>query len=188
MSSTTLDTDDHRRKRLRKGTNSCWECKLRRVMAWLSSAIITSQPTPGKRRKVRCEVNPHSAAICAGCVSRGTACVSQEYPEEHAASGNTQLGERIGRLEIMLQDLATKFESHRSDMQRSSEIQGSTFGVLTPRSLVSLESYGTHPALSVSDNVVVSNPVHVTSHKLILLARSSRGCKSAESALFQCAR
>ncbi|KAF2122084.1 hypothetical protein BDV96DRAFT_562891 [Lophiotrema nucula] len=53
-----------KRRRLRKGTHSCWECK---------------------RRKMRCTFDPLvDATVCNGCRRRGSQCVSQEVPEEDA--------------------------------------------------------------------------------------------------------
>ncbi len=55
-----------KRRRLRKGTHSCWECK---------------------RRKVRCILDPLNDAItCKGCRRRGSQCISQEFPEELSLS------------------------------------------------------------------------------------------------------
>jgi hypothetical protein len=51
-----------KRRRLRKGTHSCWECK---------------------RRKTKCITNLLlGTTTCNGCRRRGTQCVSQEFPEE----------------------------------------------------------------------------------------------------------
>jgi hypothetical protein len=47
-----------KKRKIRKGTFSCWECK---------------------KRKTRCELEPGSNATCAFCQRRGLACVSQEY-------------------------------------------------------------------------------------------------------------
>src|SRR4051812_1182549 len=60
------DTDSHanvqsKRRRVRKGTHSCWECK---------------------RRKVKCLLDPLDHSTCNGCRRRGTKCVSQEYPDD----------------------------------------------------------------------------------------------------------
>ncbi|KEF57114.1 uncharacterized protein A1O9_07304 [Exophiala aquamarina CBS 119918] len=50
-----------KRRKIRKGTQSCWECK---------------------RRKIRCTFNAPTEAICDGCRSRQTRCISQEFCEE----------------------------------------------------------------------------------------------------------
>lgn len=50
-----------KRRKVRKGTLSCWECK---------------------RRKTRCSLATSSADICDGCRSRGIKCISQGLPDE----------------------------------------------------------------------------------------------------------
>ncbi|KAI9158033.1 Dehydrocurvularin biosynthesis regulator [Paramyrothecium foliicola] len=49
-----------KRRKLRKGTQSCWECK---------------------RRKIRCTFTISAGSVCDGCRSRQTNCVSQEFPD-----------------------------------------------------------------------------------------------------------
>lgn len=49
-----------KRRKLRKGTFSCWECK---------------------RRKTRCEFQPASSPVCVSCKCRKLPCISQEFPE-----------------------------------------------------------------------------------------------------------
>jgi hypothetical protein len=52
------------RRKVRKGTHSCWECK---------------------RRKMKCRFDPRIAsASCNGCRRRGSPCISQEFPEDLA--------------------------------------------------------------------------------------------------------
>lgn len=74
-----------KRRKLRKGTHSCWECK---------------------RRKMKCIFDPaKNSTICNGCRRRGSKCVSQDFPEEasldgierahlHTRSNNTIYGKR----------------------------------------------------------------------------------------------
>ncbi|KAF1962480.1 hypothetical protein CC80DRAFT_462617 [Byssothecium circinans] len=52
-----------KRRKVRKGTFSCWECK---------------------RRKMRCIVDPPNTA-CNSCYRRGSRCVSQEFPEDQSS-------------------------------------------------------------------------------------------------------
>ncbi|KAF2124244.1 C6 zinc finger domain-containing protein [Dothidotthia symphoricarpi CBS 119687] len=60
-----------KRRRLRKGTHSCWECK---------------------RRKMKCIFDaPTDANICHGCKRRGSQCISQEFPEEASANARTRV-------------------------------------------------------------------------------------------------
>lgn len=59
--STSLNVESEaKRRKLRKGTHSCWGCK---------------------RRKIKCTFKPPADAICVGCSRRGVACVNQEFPE-----------------------------------------------------------------------------------------------------------
>ncbi|KAK3317569.1 C6 zinc finger domain-containing protein [Cercophora scortea] len=66
-----------KRRRLRKGTHSCWECK---------------------RRKMKCIFDTlTNATVCNGCRRRGSQCVSQEYPEDEvpvSAAGDRRGGYR----------------------------------------------------------------------------------------------
>ncbi|KAF2656518.1 hypothetical protein K491DRAFT_373253 [Lophiostoma macrostomum CBS 122681] len=64
--SNSLQTQEHgtKRRKVRKGTKNCWECK---------------------RRKVRCMFSSANASTCDNCQRRGSTCVSQEY--EDAPSG-----------------------------------------------------------------------------------------------------
>lgn len=50
-----------KRRKVRKGTQSCWECK---------------------RRKTRCSFATPTEAICDGCRSRRTKCISQEFCDD----------------------------------------------------------------------------------------------------------
>ncbi|KAL4789353.1 hypothetical protein BDV19DRAFT_397147 [Aspergillus venezuelensis] len=55
-----MDTLNKRRK-IRKGTTSCWECK---------------------RRKVRCSLVDHPDRVCTACHRRGKQCVTQDLPDQ----------------------------------------------------------------------------------------------------------
>jgi hypothetical protein len=57
---------EQRRKRLRKGTRSCWECK--RISGWETTIFWR---IAGKRRKIRCQLSSEDVAVCSGCVARG---------------------------------------------------------------------------------------------------------------------
>lgn len=85
----TADEDDERkakRKKLRKGTRSCWECK---------------------RKKIKCIFKSDGNVKCETCFRRGTNCVSQDLPDE-ALPGGDQLHDRLGRVESLLTDLTEK--------------------------------------------------------------------------------
>lgn len=75
-----------KRRKIRKGTRSCWECK---------------------RRKIRCIFASSHDVTCLGCQRRRATCVSQDMPEElsPARKGNRHLGERIARVEDFMNEL-----------------------------------------------------------------------------------
>ncbi|TVY29684.1 Transcription factor [Lachnellula hyalina] len=115
------------RKRVRKGTRSCWECK---------------------RRKIKCQLSSEDVPVCSGCLTRGTTCLSQEYPEEREPSSNTQMGERLGRVERLLETLVAKVTQYEEEDKVQQDI-------LTP------ESMGTEdltPYTSASSGVSQETP------------------------------
>lgn len=75
-----------KRRKIRKGTSSCWECK---------------------RRKVRCTFAAASDSVCISCQRRGTNCLSQEFPEEASSPEDRarHVGDRIGRVEALVDKL-----------------------------------------------------------------------------------
>ncbi|MCJ1401941.1 hypothetical protein MMC11_005158 [Xylographa trunciseda] len=81
-----VDGPESKRRKVRKGTQSCWECR---------------------RRKVRCIFAATSEAACENCRRRGTACNSQEHPEEATPSaGSNRVEARLGRVEELIEHLA----------------------------------------------------------------------------------
>lgn len=92
-----------KRRKVRKGTRSCWECK---------------------RRKIRCILTSPDDAVCLGCQQRRVTCVSQEVPETFspAVKGNRHLSDRISRVEEALQDLLSgKDICHTNHVQAQTE-------------------------------------------------------------------
>lgn len=75
-----------KRRKTRKGTRSCWECK---------------------GRKVRCTFASLTDAVCISCSKRSTECVSQEFPDERTPPAKSRLvGDRFLRVETMIAQLA----------------------------------------------------------------------------------
>lgn len=72
-----------RRRQIRKGTQSCWECK---------------------RRKVRC-IFVLNHTTCNHCRRRGTTCIGQEYPNKPVSSNDDQIESRLTRIEDILERL-----------------------------------------------------------------------------------
>ncbi|KAH8733094.1 hypothetical protein GQ44DRAFT_696913 [Phaeosphaeriaceae sp. PMI808] len=79
---------DSKRRKIRKGTTSCWHCK---------------------KRKVKCTFDETSDTECIACRRRGAPCVSQEQPDEefknHAESNHDLLLDRMQRVETLLEQL-----------------------------------------------------------------------------------
>ncbi|KAJ5549106.1 hypothetical protein N7513_006340 [Penicillium frequentans] len=97
-----------KRRKIRKGTKSCWECK---------------------QRKMRCVyADPSSPAdadaICIGCQRRGSKCVSQEFEfvdgRENAGNlekkgrhhKNGKDKDRVARVEALVEQLIRKVDRH----------------------------------------------------------------------------
>ncbi|KAK1624401.1 hypothetical protein BDP81DRAFT_357380 [Colletotrichum phormii] len=74
-----------KRRKLRKGTQSCWECK---------------------RRKARCTFSPSTQDVCDGCKRRGSDCVSQEVTDLPPPPGsNKHIVDRLGQVEALVRQL-----------------------------------------------------------------------------------
>ncbi|KAF2967867.1 hypothetical protein GQX73_g5697 [Xylaria multiplex] len=107
-----------KRRKLRKGTRSCWECK---------------------RRKVRCTFAFPSDTVCVECRRRGTNCLGQEMPVEDTVqlpneSAHRQMSDRMIRVESMIEHLVRvvgssnataaiddKYETNREPLQDASQ-------------------------------------------------------------------
>ncbi|KAF9250220.1 transcriptional regulator family: Fungal Specific TF [Penicillium roqueforti] len=86
---------DQPRKKIRKGTRSCWQCK---------------------HRKVRCIFVSDSEQSCKECLARGLPCRSQELPEPEnpRESDRTYLNERMARVENLLEKLLIRVDGGNS--------------------------------------------------------------------------
>lgn len=75
-----------KRRKVRKGTKSCWECK---------------------RRKIRCIFPSSDDGNCLSCQRRRAPCVSQDLPEDlsPARIGNRHLGARISKVEDLMKEI-----------------------------------------------------------------------------------
>ncbi|KAL8937394.1 MAG: hypothetical protein Q9216_004447 [Gyalolechia sp. 2 TL-2023] len=84
-------SDSHPRKRMRKGTHSCLECR---------------------RRKIRCIFEP-DANICNRCLTKGQGCTEQEYGDAKAygADKRKSVRERTSELEGMINQILTKLDT-----------------------------------------------------------------------------
>lgn len=87
-----------KRRKVRKGTISCWACN---------------------RRKVRCVFTLDTNTACDNCIRRKTSCVSQEYIdaeqlELHKKRKETGVEARLSRVEEVLQQLLQKADATRT--------------------------------------------------------------------------
>jgi hypothetical protein len=112
----------------------------------------------GKRRKVRCQLSSEDVPVCSGCLARGTTCLSQEYPEERDPSNGTQVGERLGRVELLLETLVAKISAYEEEEKSQKILTPESVGndVLSPFSTTAVAE--TSPYLSLFDNTVVRIP------------------------------
>lgn len=98
MNSPSPEPDPKRRK-MRKGTKSCWDCK---------------------KRKVKCTFDATSDTVCIGCRRRGAPCVGQQLSEEefqaqYQADGTGDLLlRRLQRVEALLEHLVEKDQPKKS--------------------------------------------------------------------------
>jgi hypothetical protein len=156
--SSTSPEPDLKRRKLRKGTRSCWDCK---------------------KRKVKCTFESATESVCIACRRRGAPCVGQEHPEAEykAEDGRDQLSEHVVRVEALLEDLIKKF-SHYVERDRNwaesrpSERQKS--GVFTPFSdIQSTDSFVT--LVSALESIIYYTRTF-TDHQLIgtLFSRKQR--------------
>lgn len=89
MAMTPAQVSEARRRKVRKGTHSCWECR---------------------RRKIRCQYAAPDDTICIGCRTRGSSCRSQEFPDESPSPQQVpekKVTQRLDRLEGMMEQLMT---------------------------------------------------------------------------------
>ncbi|KAI1107084.1 hypothetical protein F4804DRAFT_340088 [Jackrogersella minutella] len=112
-----------KRRKIRKGTHSCWECR---------------------RRKTRCQYSSPAATVCIGCEARGTTCMSQEFSDEQPPSSERGLSLRMSRVESMLEKIVERIapgsyapsqldnQHHTSPASAEDELDASSPDLLRP--------------------------------------------------------
>ncbi|KAI1261300.1 hypothetical protein F5Y18DRAFT_402526 [Xylariaceae sp. FL1019] len=124
-----------KRRKIRKGTQSCWECK---------------------RRKTRCTFARPTATVCDGCRSRRIKCISQEFDDEvmtrPSGEGNwtnamkspdEQLNKRYGV------DLPHRLSQGPSDQNEPAEARDSSLSV--PATISNNSHLDSHETDSLGD-------------------------------------
>lgn len=88
-----------KRRKIRKGTRSCWECKKRKMRCVFADV--------GSPIEVAAE-----QLVCIGCQRRGTKCISQEFEQVESKDkpGKPTLLDRKGGRRINRQDRVAKVE------------------------------------------------------------------------------
>ncbi|KAJ4258833.1 hypothetical protein NW762_007920 [Fusarium torreyae] len=129
-----------KRRKLRKGTQSCWECK---------------------RRKAKCTFSADNLDVCDSCKRRGTDCVSQDAAEKPPPPGsNKHIVDRLGEVEALVQHL----------LRNAQHNGGSDDGLISPaNSDVGRRSHQDRPRRSKSpggptDTTTASSQTNVASH------------------------
>jgi hypothetical protein len=85
------DGQRHKMRKVRKGTQSCWECK---------------------RRKIRCIFTSSNEAVCESCKRRATKCIGQELPDEQSLG----VEQRLDRMEAILEQMRTGTDGASKDL------------------------------------------------------------------------
>ncbi|KAG4436746.1 hypothetical protein IFR05_007764 [Cadophora sp. M221] len=91
-------------------------------------------------------------------MSRGTTCLSQEYPEEREPSNNgNQVGERLGRMEAMLETLVAKISAYEEEEEAQKMMTPESIGndVLTPFATSGSDPSSSTPILTIFDSPIL---------------------------------
>lgn len=94
------------RKKMRKGTKSCIECR---------------------RRKIKCTFEPGRTSICNECFARGSTCIDQEHGDVNATPTNapndqsSSLKERVTQLEDLVKQVLDRLPEKASAAQISQD-------------------------------------------------------------------
>ncbi|KAL6790850.1 hypothetical protein J3E68DRAFT_80349 [Trichoderma sp. SZMC 28012] len=155
------------RRKLRRGTTSCWECK---------------------RRKTRCHFEQSSSSACVSCKRRGSKCILQHIEEHVLATQEAEqpnhhpnARERMEHLEGMVDQLVhqstTQGASNRYLLGRSDpaqQVQGSAGPSNPPRRLLpKLDKAPTRSSASSLDNASKSLISSAHQSRQEMLARAS---------------
>jgi hypothetical protein len=127
-----------KRRRLRRGTRSCWDCK---------------------RRKVKCTFESTTDTVCIACRRRGAACVGQENPEDKSRTDDTydQLLERVIGVKTLLEELVEKVGRYAESDGTSAGLDG----VRKPKSGVFTPLSDVQSTVSWALSVGVSESMHI---------------------------
>ncbi|KAK1982981.1 hypothetical protein LZ30DRAFT_688017 [Colletotrichum cereale] len=125
-----MDERPAKKRKVRKGTRSCWQCR---------------------KRKIRCEFTSNEEETCDGCQTRGTVCVSQEFADQEQ-SGPPERGlvQRLGRLEELMMKLADKMGPDASTITKTITPTPSVEGSQGPPTFLSPPPDLARPSTSIT--------------------------------------
>jgi len=134
-----------KKRKVRKGTRSCWECR---------------------RRKMRCIFRSPADSICISCQRRGAECVGQQFPEVISTSldRSLQMGDRVVRVEALVEKLLQGTPDEAVSVGPYEATRGGdkpSRGILTPAASLnseSLQSIGLCQSPAVSPKLKRSSP------------------------------
>ncbi|KAF3041413.1 hypothetical protein E8E11_002384 [Didymella keratinophila] len=126
------------RKKMRKGTHSCFECR---------------------RRKIRCIFQSDNPDVCSECFARGSRCIDQESANpEVIVDHRKNLRERVSRLEALvdslLEDKTVKSESPSHQSQTNSA---------SPRNVYTKDTFPPTPLSSEASSNILRDSQRVPS-------------------------
>lgn len=113
------------RKKMRKGTKSCLECR---------------------RRKIKCTFEPGRPACCNECYARGSTCIDQEHGDIQTYSASTaeqssySLRERVSQLEDLVKQVLHRLPERADETDKTSEPDKSQVDAQAAEVLKSLKS------------------------------------------------
>lgn len=129
MDSEIIAQSEAKRRKIRKGTKSCWECKKRKM-----KCVYPDPSSPAD-----------AEAICIGCQRRGCECVSQEFGFVDGRENEGHLGrkgrhhtsgkddDRVARVEALVEQLIRKVDRHGGvGVPATTEIPTPSYGIPTP--------------------------------------------------------
>ena len=145
------------RRKIRKGTKSCWECK---------------------RKKARCIFSADDGDVCDGCKRRGLRCVAQDLPDPGASSHG---GGSLTRIEAMLEQLLENATSSVSASALSGEAEQHDDAQPNRVDDVSEQSVQGDCISSISDRreSPIASPCDMSRSPVRRCSSSAQGAKSA---------
>ncbi|EKG14597.1 hypothetical protein MPH_08227 [Macrophomina phaseolina MS6] len=152
------------RKRMRKGTHSCFECR---------------------RRKIRCIFSDDHPGECTECFARGSRCIDQEHADPEAIVDNRKnLRERVAKLEALIESLLDDQSS--AGAAETLRKLGAEVSPPTPRSEGSSATpvQQTAPVMSMFDNDVLSRSLMTKQTSGITTKQASSGLRASRAQVY----